>query len=276
MELQGSRGGQGWVRVRCSSGRAEHTRGSGWRSRILWGWSGQRWPAVPSTAFLKVSLAATSSLTLTDGLEYKMEVTLLFLKKKTDASYIFACVLKEMGLTQSHRLLVRPLDLPLQQILSLLVNFNHIWQKGKVLKDKSSSKVKQICTWAAVRRPQQLPQCENKLPRELNSHGGLGTVGTCVLDGQSMCSRPQSHHRTGCVLPKERWGTGGVIRTRGGHFWFVRFCGTLDTYHRKPGCISSAAQLAVPFFKLIYIKSLLKVTTTEIKFARICCQKPIF
>lgn len=82
-----------------------------------------------STAFLKVSLAATSSLTLTDVLEYKMEVTLLFLKKKKttpDASYIFAFVLKEMGLTQSHRLLAQPLDLPLQQILSLLVNFNHI------------------------------------------------------------------------------------------------------------------------------------------------------
>lgn len=208
MELQGSCGVQGWVPVRCSSGRAEHTRGSGWRSRILWGWSGQWWPAVLSTAFLKVSLAATSSLTLTDGLEHKMEVTLLFLKKKTtpDACYIFACVLKEMGLTQSHCLLAWPLDLPLQQILSLLVNFNHIWQKGKVLKDKSSSKVKQICTWVAVRRPQQVPQCENQLPRELNSHGALGTVSACVLYGQPTCSRPQSHHRTGCVLPKRALG----------------------------------------------------------------------
>lgn len=60
-----------------------------------------------------VSLAATSSLTLTDALVCKMEFILL-LPEKTDGSYIFAGFLKEMGLTQPYRLLICPLDVPLQ------------------------------------------------------------------------------------------------------------------------------------------------------------------
>lgn len=64
---------------------------------------------------------------------------LYYYSQKTWSGYIFACFLKQTGLTHSHHLLVRLLDVPLHQILSLLSNFNHIWQKGRSLKDKSSS-----------------------------------------------------------------------------------------------------------------------------------------
>lgn len=60
-----------------------------------------------------VSLAATSSLTLTDVLVCKTEAMLL-LPEKSDGRYIFVCFLKETGLTQPYRLLVCPLDVPLQ------------------------------------------------------------------------------------------------------------------------------------------------------------------
>lgn len=48
------------------------------------------------------------------------------LPEKPGGSYIFACFLEKMGLKQPCLLSVCPLDVPLQQILSLLANFNHI------------------------------------------------------------------------------------------------------------------------------------------------------
>lgn len=136
-------------------------------------------------------------------------------------------------------------------------------KRAGVLKIKALPKVMQISTLVVVGRPQHLLQCENWWLRELNSHG---------VFGRSMCSRPQSqpkHHQH--PAHRSAGALGWVIRTHRGHLWLVRCCRTSDTYHRKPGPISSAVQFAVPFFKLIYRR--LKVTATEKKFARKCCQE---
>lgn len=99
-------GGQGWG---TAPARAEHTRGQV-------GGVGLCGPELGG--------GATSSPTWTDVLVCKMQV-MLFLTPKPDGSYIFSCFLKEVGLTQSHCLFSCPLDVPLQQILSLLAKFNH-------------------------------------------------------------------------------------------------------------------------------------------------------
>lgn len=119
----------------------------------------------PSMALPKVSLAATSSPTRADVLVCEMQAMPL-LTPEPDGSSILSCFLKEVALRQSHRLLSCPLDVPLQQILSLLAKFNH--RRAGVWKIKATS------------------ECHSNLP--------VGCGGVCVW---AMCSRPQSqpwHH----------------------------------------------------------------------------------
>lgn len=162
------------------------------------------------------------------------------LPEKPGGSYIFACFLKKMGLKQSCRLSVCPLDVPC----------NKSWVCWLIL----TTSDRRMGVW-------KMSECH------ANQHVGCGGETTTVTPAwEEMAMRAQQPWGFGPVnvqqtsepamalstpCPQERLGTGEAIRTHGGHLWLARCCRTLDTYHRN-----QAVQL-VPSFKLIYRRKIL-------------------
>lgn len=102
---------------------------------------------------------------------------------------------------QPHRLLLCPLDAPLQQILNLLGEFNHIWQKGRDLKDKSfrECQANQRVGWGGETTAVS-PVWEEIAMRAEQPQG------VWVVNVQQT-SEPTMAPSAFC--PQERWGTGG-------------------------------------------------------------------